>query len=92
MITRRLFITGQVQGVGYRAWFEAEAQDLGLHGWVRNLHDGRVEALIHGPEGVVTALTAKARSGPPLARVSHLETSDEDIYDGAARFETKPTA
>lgn len=68
-IARHLWIEGRVQGVGYRAWFEHRARGLGLDGWVRNLRDGRVEAMVAGPPAAVHALVTACRDGPPLARV-----------------------
>lgn len=69
MICRNLRITGRVQGVGFRWSLCAEAETLGLTGWVRNRRDGSVEALIHGPAETVTALIAWAQHGPAAARV-----------------------
>jgi acylphosphatase len=68
-----LTITGRVQGVGYRAWFAAEARAAGLAGWVRNRSDGSVEAVIAGPAGAVEAMVAASRRGPALARVEAVD-------------------
>lgn len=67
--------SGLVQGVFYRASTEAEARRLGLVGWVRNLQDGRVEAIAEGPTEALEALLAWARKGPPAARVDALAVS-----------------
>ncbi|HLO78871.1 MAG TPA: acylphosphatase [Magnetospirillum sp.] len=66
----RVLIEGRVQGVWYRGWTVEAAQGLGLHGWVRNLTDGRVEAVFLGAPEVVDAMVEACRKGPPAARVS----------------------
>ena len=63
-------IQGRVQGVGYRAWVEYQAQTAGLEGWVRNRQDGSVEALFAGAARTVADLVALCRQGPPSAYVS----------------------
>lgn len=63
-------IQGRVQGVGYRAWVEYQAQAAGLEGWVRNRRDGSVEALFAGTGRRVAELVALCRQGPPSAHVS----------------------
>lgn len=66
----RLIIEGRVQGVGYRMWTVREATRRGLDGWVRNLPDGAVEALIAGPEADVAAMIDACRQGPRMAAVT----------------------
>jgi acylphosphatase len=66
----RLIIEGRVQGVGYRQWTVREASRRGLDGWVRNLPDGTVEALIAGPETDVAAMIDACRHGPRMAAVT----------------------
>jgi len=70
-----LLVSGSVQGVAFRQSAAWEAESLGLSGWVRNLPDGRVEALAEGPRPAVEALVAWCRRGPPAARVSGVEVS-----------------
>ena len=55
---RRVVICGRVQGVGYRAWAEYTALEVGLEGWVRNRRDGTVEELFAGPADEVAAMVA----------------------------------
>ena len=71
--SKRLLISGRVQGVFFRANTARVATGLGLDGWVRNLVDGRVEALVQGKQEVVQELIAWCHNGPRLARVDHLE-------------------
>lgn len=74
----RARIRGRVQGVGYRYWTADQATALGLDGWVRNRADGSVEAVFAGAAEAVDEMLARCRSGPPLARVSAVETAPED--------------
>ena len=83
----RLHVTGRVQGVWYRGATEAEARRLGVNGWVRNLPDGSVEALIEGAPEAVRALAAWCRTGPPGARVSDVvETAEPPGADALTGF------
>jgi acylphosphatase len=70
-----LVISGRVQGVGYRASAEDEAQRLGLKGLVRNLWGGEVEAVVEGEVAAVEAFIAWCRQGPPLSRVDRVDVS-----------------
>jgi len=72
-VHRRVMIRGRVQGVGYRAWTEVTALERGIEGWVRNRHDGSVEALFSGDEDDVAAMIAACRCGPPGARVEAID-------------------
>ncbi|MEO1103476.1 MAG: acylphosphatase [Pseudomonadota bacterium] len=65
----RFLIAGRVQGVGYRDWCRCEALQRGLTGYVRNLFDGRVEAVFIGENEVVDEMLIACREGPPHARV-----------------------
>jgi acylphosphatase len=73
----RVVVDGMVQGVGFRASCARRAAQAGLGGWVRNLPDGRVEALFDGPRDAVDALVAWCRQGPPMARVTQVTVVDE---------------
>jgi len=88
-----LRIIGLVQGVGYRASFEAQARALHLSGWVRNRADGSVEAVVEGNPEAVESIIAWARRGPSAARVKDVVVNDADASSFAAgRFEVRPTA
>ena len=90
VVTKRLTITGRVQGVGYRDWTIRTARAAGLTGWVRNRADGAVEAVVQGPVVAVETFVAACHAGPPLARVKAVETSPEDA-DLEAGFRQLPT-
>lgn len=72
-IAVRLLIEGRVQGVGYRQWMAGAARGLGLRGFVRNLPDGRVEALVAGPAERIEQLVTRAARGPKSAWVSRVD-------------------
>lgn len=76
-----LFVSGRVQGVAFRGYIRKWAQELGLKGWVRNLYDGRVEAVAEGERRLLEALVARVRVGPPSARIEEVEVRWED-YQG----------
>ena len=73
----RVVVSGRVQGVGFRQGAVVEAQRLGLTGWVRNLPDGRVEALAEGSREAVESLLAWCKKGPRMARVDEARVSWE---------------
>ncbi len=91
-VTRHLLIAGQVQGVGYRASTVAQARHLGLRGWVRNLADGRVEAVVQGPPDAVQALIDWAWQGPARARVEQVAVADWRGREPLSPFAQRPTA
>ncbi len=63
----RVFFSGRVQGVFFRGFTESEASSLGIHGWVRNLRDGRVEVLAEGNKEALDELLGRIRERPPSA-------------------------
>ncbi|MBX3514854.1 MAG: acylphosphatase [Xanthobacteraceae bacterium] len=71
-----LSIKGKVQGVGYRAFVELQAELLGLEGWVRNRRDGSVEAVAAGEAGVIEQLLKECSKGPPASRVAAIDVTD----------------
>jgi acylphosphatase len=84
-----VFVSGQVQGVGFRFFTEAAAGKLGLTGWVRNLPDGRVEAVIEGPPDKLAALLDQMRKGPEHAKVDDLQVKDEPPTGEFHNFSTR---
>ena len=79
MRARRFWISGQVQGVGYRYFAIRVARELGLKGWVRNLSDGRVEAYAAGPAHHLEDFEGRLRQGPPAGEVRGVEVEDWSI-------------
>jgi acylphosphatase len=78
-IARRFVVSGRVQGVGFR-WFTLEAaRREGAMGWVRNLPDGRVEALLEGDAEAITRVERAIRSGPRGARVEQVDVDDQEV-------------
>ena len=76
-VARRFLISGRVQGVGFRFFAETAALREGVHGWVRNLPDGRVEAAAEGDAEAVERFERALRHGPRGARVDHVEVDDD---------------
>ncbi|MGD8538869.1 MAG: acylphosphatase [Candidatus Aminicenantes bacterium] len=74
-----IFVSGRVQGVFFRDHTQRWASTLGLSGWVRNLYDGRVEAVVEGEGENIEELIAKLRQGPPMADVTKVETNWENF-------------
>lgn len=91
MIRKRLFISGRVQGVYFRAHTREKAIGLGLKGWVRNLPDGRVEALIEGSEEAVKTMIEWCKTGEPPSRVEQVEVIDETGPEEYCDFTILPT-
>jgi acylphosphatase len=89
MVRAHLLISGRVQGVFYRASCRREAEALGLTGWVRNLPDGRVEALVQGPKETVEAMVAWCYRGPDEAQVTNIDVAYEDPRDDLSGFRIK---
>jgi acylphosphatase len=74
-LIRHLRIVGRVQGVGYRYGMQRKAAQLEVQGWVRNLRDGSVEAMISGSPEAVAQMIAWARHGPRNAEVDRVEVA-----------------
>jgi acylphosphatase len=73
MIARKLIISGEVQGVGYRFFAQRSAARHQIRGYIKNLPDGRVEALVEGRESAVNAFRLDLAAGPTNSRVGEIE-------------------
>jgi acylphosphatase len=80
-----VIVRGRVQGVGFRAWAEVTALELGIEGWVRNCRDGSVEALLAGSEEVVLTMIELCRQGPPGAQIEAVDQREAGSVDLALR-------
>jgi acylphosphatase len=85
----RVTIRGRVQGVGFRATCQREAQTVGVRGWVRNNWDGSVEALFEGPDDAVDRLLGWCRIGPRMAEVESVEVSEANETAPAGTFRVR---
>ncbi len=74
---RRVFVSGLVQDVWFRATTAKQALRAGVDGWVRNLADGRVEAVLEGSADAVNEVIAFCSRGPEMARVDRIEVVEE---------------
>ncbi len=90
MVRVHLVVSGQVQGVFFRASAQAEAERLALQGWVRNRQDGTVEIVAEGPADRVQVLVDWCREGPQMARVDALEQRRSEPV-GLEGFDVRPT-
>jgi acylphosphatase len=84
-----LLIEGRVQGVFYRYFTREIAHNLGLKGWVRNLRDGRVEALFEGVKDLIEQAIKECYAGPPGARVTKIDVKWETFIGDHREFDVR---
>jgi len=87
LIRVRVLVSGLVQGVNYRAECKRKATQLGLCGWVRNLPDGRVEAVFQGPKERVEEMLRWCEIGPRMARVEKIQAIQETPQQDCKSFD-----
>ena len=80
------FVSGRVQGVGFRYFVMRQAQAENVCGYVRNLNDGRVEFLLQGASDAVSRVLEKIRLGPDYAQVSELRLGETDEIPRSVEF------
>lgn len=88
MKTCRVFISGFVQGVGFRHFIRSKAKELRLTGWVRNLPDGSVEAIFQGNKSSIEEIIKDCKKGPFLSEVESLEIKWENVKQKFDDFDT----
>jgi acylphosphatase len=88
-IRAHIFVSGKVQGVWFREKTQRKAQELGVNGWVKNLLDGRVEAVFEGDRPQVEEMVKWAKKGPFWAKVNDLELTWEEYKGEFKGFEIK---
>ncbi len=88
MVRAHVHVSGMVQGVFFRYETMERARVRGLAGWVRNLPDGRVEAVFEGPAEEVEGMVAWCHEGPRMARVDRVEVKREEP-EGLQGFELR---
>jgi len=86
MIRRHILISGRVQGVCFRAEAKIRANHLGISGFVKNLEDGRVEAVMEGEEKKIEKFVKWAKRGPMFAKVTNVEIIGEEYVGEFGEF------
>lgn len=81
-----VFIKGKVQGVFYRSWIKTNALELGLTGFVKNLEDGRIEAIFEGQKVKVEEMIGKCKEGSRASEVTHVDVIWEDAKEDYSDF------
>lgn len=86
-----LYISGFVQGVGYRNFVRSKARKMGLTGWVRNLSDGRVEAVVQGEKEIILKLINMCKRGSFFAKTTDIVADWEDVDEKYTEFKKRET-
>ena len=90
LVAAEIFVSGMVQGVGYRFFTQRAAEELQLSGWVRNLSDGRVQAEVEGPRLRIEELLLRLRVGPRLSSVTGVAVAWKTASGAARGFLVQP--
>lgn len=88
-IRAHVIVRGLVQGVFFRAHTRVKAKELGIRGWVKNLPDGKVEAIFEGERDKVQEIIEWAREGPPAAQVKGLDLEWQEHQEEFDNFDIK---
>ena len=87
--TRHIKIHGKVQGVGYRFYATRVARRLGLKGWIQNLRDGSVEAMVEGEPEKIDEWVDEIREGPRYAEVTKIDQEKREVAAQFGEFDVK---
>jgi len=88
-VRAHVYISGKVQGVFFREYTRKKAQSLGIKGWVRNLRDGRVEAIFEGEKEKVEEMISWCHEGSPYSKVEKVEVKWEEYRGEFNDFEIR---
>jgi acylphosphatase len=88
-VRKHIYISGRVQGVGFRANARQKAQSIGVKGWIKNLFDGRVEAVVEGDKETVSQMMKFLKRGPSFANVTDVEIENENYSGDFNNFSIK---
>jgi acylphosphatase len=91
-VRAHVWLSGRVQGVGFRITAADEARRRGLAGWVRNLDSGGVEAVFEGSRAIVEGMVQWSEEGPPGAYVRHTRVTWDEPPENLMRFEVRSTS
>jgi len=86
-----IHVSGFVQGVGFRVFVRKKAKKLGITGWVRNLSDGRVEAMLQGEEEKLNELIKHIKRGPYFSEVKNVVVKEEKMIEKFVEMLKKET-
>ena len=89
MKATHIIVEGRVQGVFFRDYTRKQALQLNLTGWVRNLRDGSVEAVMCGSEDNISAMIEWLKEGSPLSRVDNLQREEIDSDEKHTTFKVR---
>ncbi|SFH38935.1 acylphosphatase [Desulfotomaculum arcticum] len=89
MVIKHVYISGRVQGVYYREYTRRQAERLGIKGWVKNLSDGRVEAIFAGDAAAVDKMLEWCNHGSPNANVTGIEVAEGPVEEQFSDFKIK---
>lgn len=84
-----VFVKGRVQGVGFRHFTKINARQIGIDGWVKNLPDGRVEAVFEGEEENITQMINLVKEGPRSSRVTDVNVEWESPEQDGEGFRVR---